>query len=535
MAHSPPSPPASSPSSQDAAPRPASTEAPALSGAHSSVRRSRPSPPLGLRLSRFISDWLGILILFVLWLSMLLLVAHIVVIPRTCAQRWPAWVPLLGDVKSMLPTGMAPRPECGSPVLDAAQAALAQAAGPTDGMTTYILPAGALGLALTLLALIAMPLLLSFGAALIAKWQQGPRSHHHFLPQSDKPQSPWSDHERTWKADVTERIQKLWSIEARHALQAQHRMMQHACLYGFAASAIFAWGVVANNNTMLACQTRMVAIAAGSATLTSFSLSFGRLTVRASIRDTSARMFAYALRALILSVLAAVLMVALLWHHAVPSETAADAAQAVKDGAVLAQQPFKGPTSYMMLGMLVALIGEGVLAQITSRAAAAFNLQTAGRSSNGSAELLAIDGMTEQDILRLGEEGIDSIHALAMASTGALYFATPYTLQRLCDWQDAALLVAYVGEAKAQMCHEKLMVRGATDLQRKAEFLVAKSDQDATPEQIAEREKAFEIIRSSLGFISIEQAREALHPMAHDETVRRLRIYRRGSVIEDSR
>jgi hypothetical protein len=122
-----------------------------------------------------------------------------------------------------------------------------------------------------------------------------------------------------------------------------------------------------------------------------------------------------------------------------------------------------------------------------------------------------------------------------MASTGALYFATPYTLQRLCDWQDAALLVAYVGEAKAQMCREKLMVRGATDLQRKSEFLVAKSDADATPEQLAEREKAFEIIRSSLGFISIEQAREALHPMAHDETIRRLRIYRRGSVIEDGR
>lgn len=76
---------------------------------------------------------------------------------------------------------------------------------------------------------------------------------------------------------------------------------------------------------------------------------------------------------------------------------------------------------------------------------------------------------------------IASIQTLAVASTGALYFAAPYTLQRLCDWQDAALLSAYVGEAKPQMCRERLMVRGATDLQRKAEFLVAASAKDARP------------------------------------------------------
>lgn len=43
------------------------------------------------------------------------------------------------------------------------------------------------------------------------------------------------------------------------------------------------------------------------------------------------------------------------------------------------------------------------------------------------------------------------------------------------------------------------------------------------------------MIRSSLGFISIEQAREVLHPMANDETIRRRRVHRRGSFIEDER
>ena len=48
----------------------------------------------------------------------------------------------------------------------------------------------------------------------------------------------------------------------------------------------------------------------------------------------------------------------------------------------------------------------------------------------------------------------------------------------------------------------------------------------------AERDQTFEIIRSSLGFISIEQARESLFPIANDELIRRLRVYQRGSVHE---
>ena len=489
--------------------------------------------PATQRLARFVGDWLGISVLFCLWVSMLLLLTHIVVLPRTCAQRWPAWVPILGDIKSMLPSGRPPRPECIGPLLSQGEAAAQSTNGLSDGMTTYLLSGDALGLALALLAVAAMPLLLSFGAALIAKWQQAPRARHRFLPEADRADSDWSVHERRWKTEASERIHRLWSIEARHSVQAQHRMMQHACLYGFATSAIFAWGLIVNSGGSLAVQTRMMAVAAGSAAFTSFSLSFGRLTVRASIRDTSARMFAYALRALILSVLAAVLLVALLWHHSLTGSagaSAADAAQLVKDGAVLAQQPFKGPTSYMMLGMVVALIGEGVLGQITARAASAVSLQLPTRASAGTSQLASIDGLSELDILRLGEEGIDSIHALAMASTAALYFSTPYTLQRLCDWQDQALLITYVGLAKAETCREKLMVRGAIDLQRKADFLMAEAA--ANTEEQEARLKTFEIIRSSLGFISIEQARESLFPLAHDEVIRRLRIYHRGSVIE---
>ena len=495
------------------------------------LRRARTAAPTSQRLARFVGDWLGISVLFCLWIGMLLLLTHIVIIPRTCAQRWPSWVPILGDIKSMLPTGKSPRPECIGALVAEARSAAQSAASLSDGMTSYVLADDALGLALALLAVAAIPLLLSFGAAMIAKWQQAPRARHRFLPESDHADSDWSEPERRWKREATDRIQRLWTIEARHSVQAQHRMMQHACLYGFAASSIFSWGLIVNSGVPLACQTRMMAIAAGSAAFTSFSLSFGRMTVRASIRDTSARMFAYALRALILSVLSALLLVALLWHHSVAASVpAGDAAQLAKDGAVLAQQPFKGPTSYMMLGMVVALIGEGVLSQITARAASAVSLHVPNKAAAGAIQLASIDGLGELDILRLGEEGIDSIHALAMASTAALYFATPYTLQRLCDWQDQALLITYVGMAKAQTCREKLMVRGGIDLQRKADFLMEECP--SSQEVHESRLKTFEIIRSSLGFISIEQARESLFPLAHDEVIRRLRIYHRGSVVE---
>lgn len=508
-------------------------------GGHRSRRGHLPSTP---RFLRFINDWLGITILFFLWIAMLLLVAHQVIIPRTCTQRWPSWIPLIGGISSMLAKGTTPRPECQDVDNSAAQLnMLAQPSlNPTsaagDGMTSYILAEDALGLSLALLAVAAMPLLLSFGAALISKWQQSPRGRHRFVPEQEQEASKWSEQERNWKREAAEVIRQLWGIEGRHSIQAQHRMMQHACLYGFATSAIFSWGILTNNSAALACQTRMMAVASAAAAFTSFSLSFARLTVRASTHDTSARMFAYALRALIFSVISAVLFVALLWHHgASGSMTALDGQQLAKDSVVLASQPFKGPTSYMMLGMVVALIGEGVLSQLTARAASVVNLGSSVRSAEAAKQLAAIDGLSEQDILRLAEEGIDSIHALAMASTAALYFATPYTLQRLCDWQDQALLITYVGLAKAQTCREKLMVRGAIDLQRKADFLVNHTIKVGADEEQNQAAKTFEIIRSSLGFISIEQARESLFPMAHDEVARRLRIYQRGAVSEDPR
>jgi hypothetical protein len=78
------------------------------------------------------------------------------------------------------------------------------------------------------------------------------------------------------------------------------------------------------------------------------------------------------------------------------------------------------------------------------------------------------------------------------------------------------------------------MVRGACDLQRKADFLMTSST-DASPDAVAARDKTFEIIRSSLGFVSIEQARESLFPIAHDGVIRRLRVFHRGAVTEDAR
>jgi hypothetical protein len=478
-------------SASDPQPTPTSTSAHAATS---------PPPELG---SSWIADWLGIWFLILLWGLLVALTLHIVVIPRAPGRCWPAWLPLVGGLRSSLP-------EDGLPGRDA----------------LFTIPANDVGLALALLGVAMAPLVLSFGAGLIAKWQQAPRARHRFLPECDKG-AVWTEREREWKQEAAERIKQMWVIEARRALQAQHRMMQHACQFGCGVSTVLCWALIISNSLSTSTQVRMLAIAAASAAITSFALSFGRITVRASIRDTSARMFAFALRAVVTSVLGVLLLCTLLWHNR-PADTGG---RADRDGEVLKEQPLKNPASFLMIGMVVALIGESVLHQLTARAAGVLNLSSGRVPSEGAASLTALEGMSEQDLIRLGEEGVDSLHALAMASTAYLYFSTPYTLQRLCDWQDQALLITNVGFAKAQACREKLMIRGAMDLQRKADFLV--SARGESPQRQAENEKTFEIIRSSLGFISVEQARESLFPVANDETIRRLRIYERGSVVEE--
>ena len=52
------------------------------------------------------------------------------------------------------------------------------------------------------------------------------------------------------------------------------------------------------------------------------------------------------------------------------------------------------------------------------------SLNAPQRESEGAKQLAVLDGLTEQDMCGSGK-GIDSIHALAMASTSALYFFRP--------------------------------------------------------------------------------------------------------------
>ena len=53
-------------------------------------------------------------------------------------------------------------------------------------------------------------------------------------------------------------------------------------------SAVVSWSIILNNTPSISVQVRMMAVAAAAAAVTSFVLSFGRISVRASIRDTSA-------------------------------------------------------------------------------------------------------------------------------------------------------------------------------------------------------------------------------------------------------
>jgi len=79
-----------------------------------------------------------------------------------------------------------------------------------------------------------------------------------------------------------------------------------------------------------------------------------------------------------------------------------------------------------------------------------------------------IEGIGLEDAQRLQEENITSVHALAFSPAPRLFFNTSQHLQRICDWQDQALLTVTFGETRAKQLREHFQIRGASDAQRLA-------------------------------------------------------------------
>jgi hypothetical protein len=251
-------------------------------------------------------------------------------------------------------------------------------------------------------------------------------------------------------------IRDLWEYEVSLIEKGISGARNFAHLFGFAASttlgacALLFWA----GPTRVPCGATDkitaiagVAITTGIAVAVAAGRSLGQMFVRVANNDASARMFANSFRSLVSTVIAAFGFSALIF--------------------VTGQSEIIDQTlGFVLLGTVVGIWGERALDYFRDRAEAI--VKAPAITAQKLADLSMIDGLTEEDILRLSEESIDSLHALAFVPTPRLFFNTKYSLQRICDLQDQALLVKYVGPDKARTFRATLIIRGAMDLRQLA-------------------------------------------------------------------
>lgn len=239
-----------------------------------------------------------------------------------------------------------------------------------------------------------------------------------------------------------------------------------------------------------------VACSVAAATTTAFLANLARVMLRISGGDVTTRTFSWAFRSVVLVIIADVGLYALF------------------------EKELTGILQTLLLGIFVGATGDHAIQFVLDRAGKIFN-PGAGEAQKLS-PLLDIDGVTAAHIERLEEEGIVSIHDLAFVPTARLFFSTAYSLQQICDWQDRALLLVYVGKKSADALAEKMNIRGAIDLQAFAHRILFEDDASGTA-----------AIKTSLGTalqLDAGAIEAMLASMAHDEVVMRIRYYWGGVV-----
>ncbi len=334
------------------------------------------------------------------------------------------------------------------------------------------------------------------------------------------------------RTDWKYKIDRMWAYEGELMRESVQRMARHATIFGFLGSAILiACAVILLRYARQQDELRhLVALSVGAATTVSFTLNLGQILFRSASNDATARMMAWAARTLlVVSVAAVFLGIAFLSGS---SDTS--------DGKGYLFQGYKGA---LIVGVAVALLGERVLLAVKDRAATLLGVGAARAAR--SADMTAIEGLSEDDVVRLAEEGVDSTHALAFCPTARLFFSTTYSLQRLCDWQDQALLIARVGRTNAQLLREQYMVRGAVAARQLAREICyrAKIDPTRSSDESSERLSAvpseadeddgakLRALAKALGFTGVNQAVLGLRSLVDDEAIERLELFHRAVPI----
>jgi len=299
------------------------------------------------------------------------------------------------------------------------------------------------------------------------------------------------------------RAQQTWKFEMDQLEKMQDRMFHHAGLYGFISSVALSACVLMMGPELLGGvgndHYRHIAAAIAAATIVSFAKDFGRMAMRAAGRDLSAQMMAWSTKRLLVVVVAATLA------ELIPAQ------QHLSAGS--------GTLTAIAIGAAVAFLGDRAVEAISDRAATALGI-TPLKAANAFG-LQQIDGVDEEVVLRFAEESIDSVHALAFYPTPRLYFSTKFSIQRICDWQDQALLIARVGPVRAQTFRDQFGAKGIVAAREIARALTS----NAAPLDL-------EDVRKVMGLATPVQANFFLRDLAFDELAAALAVYRRATPNE---
>lgn len=260
---------------------------------------------------------------------------------------------------------------------------------------------------------------------------------------------------------LTDTVMYTWGYERERFTRSLHRIRLSAYQFGGLATLILAccllgyeWRV--GDAFVQSGTFTCFAIALSIATVSAFGLGFGRIMVRVANQDYNSRMFACATRSLFLVALSTTGLFVVL-RKASPTGGWINTTGAA-----------------VLLGIFAALLGEKALPVLLEKAGTAFGIAVPPRG--GKSLLTEIDGVTEDDVERFAEEGVVSLHDLAFVPTARLFFNTHHSLQRICDWQDQALLAVYVGSARAKTLAQQMGIRGAIDLQGVARDVLGPSE-----------------------------------------------------------
>ncbi|MGH9887165.1 MAG: hypothetical protein ACREBE_16685, partial [bacterium] len=281
-------------------------------------------------------------------------------------------------------------------------------------------------------------------------------------------------------------IKTSWSYEKERISRLQCRLVLQGLLFGdlctFALMCSALVAAAGGSHARIACS-----VAAAAAT--GFLTNLGRLLLRISGGDITTRTVSWAIRSQILVIIADAGLCMLLGDEAQNAERA------------------------VVIGLFVGATGSPAIQFMLEKASKLLNTGTV--AAQRASPLLDIEGVTEEHVERLAEEGIVSIHDLAYVPTARLFFATTYSLPQICNWQDRALLQIGFGKAAADALRQKMCIRGAIDLMTLAHQLLFDEPTDTS-------------VRGDLATaLQVEPATLAmmLPVMAHDENAMRIRSF----------